>query len=203
MEAKTVRVVVDGGGAAYLGEWAIDPRVAIELLDEETGDELANAVVAQRISATFYRCLAGAPQGVPMVVCQDDVEFAEDWWQQTLIAVTKAEALRANRAQKTPYALTLYATKKLRTLDRPLAPYKAGNFFGNQALYFPADTMELLVPYFRKMRVCGMMDDMLLKHFFIDYGVVLKIVNPNPAQHIGQEGTHAGKFHSSPTFGKG
>jgi len=201
-----VRVVVDGCNPAYLGKWKNHPRVSVELLSKERAVAMALLPIPRRIGETCFRCLAPSANE-DLLLCQDDVEFSPGWLKATLDSAQEAEFRLSNRhigrTKLSPdYALALYAPKDLRPNDKPLAAYKASQFYGTQAVFVPRQVMSKLVPFFGQARHGGEMDDMILKRFFIDYGITLHVINPNVVQHIGQHGTHAGKFHASPTYGK-
>jgi len=201
-----VRVVVDGANPAYTGNWKKHPRVKVEVLTAELAQALRRLPIARRIGETCFRCLRGAPRG-DLLLCQDDVEFAPHWLQATLDSSEEAAARLANRrCDGVPlagrYMLALYTTKNLRPTERPLATYKAAEFYGNQGLFIPATVMAELTPYFEQLRRAGLMDDMIIKQFLVQRSISLHAVNPNVVQHIGMHCTHQGRFHQSPSYGK-
>jgi hypothetical protein len=100
------------------------------------------------------------------------------------------------------FVLALYTTRKLRPNERPLAAYKATEFYGNQGLLLPAELLAELTGFVGQLRHSGLMDDMMLKQFVVDRGVALHALNPNVVQHIGTHCTHSGHFHQSPSYGK-
>jgi len=206
-EQLQIRVVVAAATPAYTGKWKTHPRVKVEVLDLELNQSLRRLPVARRIGETCFRCLRGAVPG-DLLLCQDDVEFAPHWLQATLDSSKEAAARLANRScDGVPlagrYVLALYTTKNLRPTERPLALYKASEFYGNQGLFIPAAVMAELTPYFEHARHAGLMDDMIMKQFLVQRSIELHAVNPNVVQHIGIHCTHSGSFHQSPSYGKG
>ena len=202
-----VRLVVDGANPAYVGNWKNHARVKVETLTVQRSAQLRKLPIARRIGETCFRCLKGAPAG-PLVLLQDDVELAPHWLKATLDGAQEAELRLANRSRDgvplpAEYVLALYTTKALGPNERPLALYKPAEFYGSQGLLFPAQVMVKLVPFFEAQRHHGLMDDMLLKQFFMEHGIHLHAINPNVVQHIGTSCTHQGHFHQSPTYGKG
>lgn len=196
-----VRVVVCGTDAAFLGPWEEDARVSVEMMSPEAFAVLSDHPRCWRITETFLRCLRpAASRESDLVLFQDDVLLARDWLKTTRSLAARAERIERNRLHRESAAivLALFCPMKLSSLQGPLAFYQPRKFFGNQGLYLSADAIRALVPFAERHH--DQMDDMVLKDFIRSGGARLFAINPNIVQHTGEDSTHGGYFHRSPSF---
>lgn len=197
-----VRAVVCGPDAGFLGPWASDARVRVELLGAEAWAAYQDYSVNRRIAETFRRCVEGAAErGRALVLTQDDVVFAEGWLTTTRYAarVARLELSVKRQLKNAPIVLALFAPAKFKRIHSPLAPYLPHCFYGNQGVYFSAPAVEALLP-FANTQPPDQMDDMVVNQFVSQHKAHLFAINPNVVQHAPPSSTHGGALCLSPTF---
>lgn len=192
-----VRLVVDGDDAGYLGPWATDPHVAVELLSD---DEMRTRpmVVQERCALSTWRAMAGARPGEPFILLQDDIVFAPQWLTRLERA---ADAVRADLGTES-FVLAAYACYDFDPGPR-YSVYPKHLFYANQALYFSSKAARRMTAYLYQHGVVERMgaDDLIFRSYFLDNPIVLVATVPSLVQHVGFDTTGLSpEMHQSPTF---
>lgn len=207
-ELPPVRVIVDGASADFLGEWADDPRVEVELLSLRTAHLQAELDPIDRCAFTTYRALNDHPGGQfdeedSLILLQDDLEFASGWLEKTLEVTLCIEADTASDN----FVLALYAPHPFE--KRPYSVYCRRDFYGCQALYLTPRAVHAMsgVLHDGNIRHRGTgktnrtPDDLLMRNHFIAHREpYLLAMVPSVVQHIGEISAIGVGFHRSPTF---
>jgi len=210
-ELAPIRVVVDGHSAEFLGDWATDPRIEVELLSARMAKQQEKLDPIDRCAFTTYRALNDHPGDQfdhedSLILLQDDLEFAPGWLEKTLEVTLSIEADTGSDH----FVLALYAPHPFE--KRPYSVYTRGDFYGCQALYLTPRAVHAMAGALHegniRHRGAGKTDrtpdDLLMRNHFIAHREpYLLAMVPSVVQHIGEISAIGVGFHQSPTFERG
>jgi hypothetical protein len=207
-EIPPVRIVVDGPSAEFLGSWATDRRVSVELLAGKVAESQRKMDPIDRCAFTTYRALNDHPGGQfdeedSLILLQDDLEFASGWLERTLETTLCIEADTGSDN----FVLALYAPHPFK--QRPYSVYCRGDFYGCQALYLTPRAVHTMANVLLEGNIrhrgtdAGNRapDDLLMRNHFVAHREpYLLAMVPSVVQHIGKVSAIGIGFHESPTF---
>jgi hypothetical protein len=194
---RSVHVLVGGGDAGFLGEWVSDHRVTPCLLSASQLDELRRSLPRARTRVVTRAALELAEGDV--VLLQDDVDFAPDWWRITLEALTWLDVATVVLALYSPHVHTRRVTA-----HAPIAVYPAVDFYGCQGLFMGRLARARIVGALRDAPAYDdNADDETIRTSLVrDPSIELFALVPSVVQHVGEVSAIQSRFHRSPTFGR-
>lgn len=198
LESHRIEFVICGTSSSFLDKWSSRFRYKANTISEENFQKLPQDKI-RRILHTMMRAASIAlRRPYPIILLQDDLEFAKNWLDRTIQAVGE---IRDRRIED--FVMSLYAPYELFS-NRAYVEYPERTFYGNQALYLPHHICYRLLRFMISKISIGEIfpDDMMVKNFLLsDPFYPLFSVYPNVVQHIGENSTIDSQFHQSPTFG--
>lgn len=195
---RQVTLVVCGYDATYLERWHGRDKITVKPMSSVAFAAATAYSAKHRTAINFMRLLELATPDAPLIACQDDLDFTDNWlWHAEEIAHL------IERKHGSDFVLSLYGAGRFK--GEPYAPYNQFRFYGNQALYLPAHVHVELRDAVRKRISDDTMapDDMMVKDFVCYSRHKLFVANPSIVQHVGEVSAVEQRFHRSPTFSGG
>jgi hypothetical protein len=188
-----VTLIVSERRAPFLGEWRDDERVDVMCFSPALLEDHATRVAKARTalcSRTAIRSVTG-----PVILLQDDLDFAERWYERSLEIIESLDDASRSRS-----LVALYSPYP--NHFGPLAAYPKDEFYGAQALFLGDEIRRHFVWALDQAK--GTSDDVLMKLALKREPILNAFaLNPSLVQHVGKETTvNSGWFHESPTFVK-
>jgi predicted HAD superfamily Cof-like phosphohydrolase len=191
---KSVTLIVSESNADFLGPWATDERVVVQCLPAAMLDQLKRRSPKARTAICTREALRVASG--PVIVLQDDLQFADRWYERTLeIVKTIPNELDRSRSMVALYSPYPHA-------HQPISEYTKKDFYGNQAIYFGDVVRRHCIWALGQSDTLP--DDVAIRLAMERDGVLhLFALNPSLVQHVGKVTTvESGWFHESPTWQK-
>jgi predicted HAD superfamily Cof-like phosphohydrolase len=189
---KSVTLIVSESNADFLGPWATDERVVVQCLPPALVDQLKRRPAKARTAICTREALRVASG--PVIVLQDDLQFADRWYERTLeIVETIPNDLERSRSMVALYSPYPHP-------HQPISEYTKKDFYGNQAIYFGDLVRKHCIWALGQSDTLP--DDVAIRLAMERDGVLhLFALNPSLVQHVGKVTTvESGWFHTSPTY---
>jgi predicted HAD superfamily Cof-like phosphohydrolase len=189
---KSVTLIVSESNADFLGPWATDERVVVQCLPAAMLDQLRRRPAKARTAICTREALRVASG--PVIVLQDDLQFADRWYERTLEIVETIP----NELERSRSMVALYSPHEHR--HQPISEYTKKDFYGNQAIYFGDVVRRHCIWALGQSDTLP--DDVAIRLAMERDSVLhLYALVPSLVQHVGKVTTvESGWFHTSPTY---
>jgi hypothetical protein len=186
----------------YLQCYAHHERVHICQFDEASWSGMANKPNGWLACYNYLRALSTSDNN--LLVCEDDVVFADGW--QTAMSALIDEIENTDRNGQyffTLYSPTMVTTRTKRNHSR--FPYHL--YAGAQAMYLPRRIVQPIRDVFRNALAMSIYEseikpDILINIVATERSIPIFTPKHSLVQHIGTSSTMTSTYHRSPTFVK-
>jgi hypothetical protein len=196
-EAQSARLFAGSTDVEYLHRYLGNSLINVHTPTTEQFAPWANESVHHRASWNFWRALDHGSSQQRLLLCEDDVVFAQGW--QAFLSRAIQEIEETDR----DYLLTLYSPGPVSTLPgRLTTAINPNQFFGHQGILYGGKSTAKFCTYLFAHGVdhWERPQDLNLAQFALEMEIPMYATVPSLIQHIGRKTTGQGSFHQAPSF---
>lgn len=197
-----VSLVVGSPVTTHLRCYHSHPKINIIDMGPNTWSWIKNKIPMLRGTWNYYRCLTYPPAGARgTLILEDDLRFTRGWrarLESTLSVLEKQNG--------SDFLLSLYMASDITPVvfqpSQLYVGYPSAEFFGTQAIYYPA---KIRTDFARYLKAHGVVAnesfyDILLRGYLLQSGTPLFSTNPCLVQHTGKKSVSQTGWHISSSF---